>query len=58
MGYKTETHRHRQYYVGYQRVVKGKGGQIHGDGRCCDWVMGTQCNIQITHHRNMYLKAI
>ena len=38
MGYKTETHRHRQEYGGYQRkevgeVVKCKGGQIYGDGR-------------------------
>ena len=33
--YKTETHRHRQQYGGYQRegggVVKGKGGQIYCD---------------------------
>ena len=35
MGYKTETHGHRQQYGGYQRkggrVVKGKGGQIYDD---------------------------
>ena len=38
MGYKTETHRHRKQYGGYQResvggIVKGKGGQIYGDKR-------------------------
>ena len=37
-GYKTETHRHRQQHGGCQRgeggdVVKGKGGQMHGDRR-------------------------
>ena len=38
-GYKTETHRHRQSYDGYQRVkesrglVKGKRGQIYDDRR-------------------------
>ena len=33
----TRTHRHRPQYSGYQRegqeVVKGNGGQIHGDRR-------------------------
>ena len=36
MGYKTETHRHRQQYGGYQReggIVKGKEGQIYGEKR-------------------------
>ena len=40
VGYKTETHRHRQQCGGYQRKgvggVKGKGGQIYGDGRQLD----------------------
>ena len=39
---KTNTHRYRQQYGGYQKeqgmgVVKGKGGQIHGDGRRFDF---------------------
>ena len=39
VGYRSETHRHRQQYGGYQReewrggVVKGTGSQIYGDGR-------------------------
>ena len=42
VGYKTETHRHRQQYSGYQRegrlgVIKGKGGQIYGDRRLFDF---------------------
>ena len=37
VGYKTETHRHKQY-AGYQREggrerMKGKGSQVYGDRR-------------------------
>ena len=39
---KTETHRHRQQYGGYQRgegweSVKDKGGQIYGDEKLFDF---------------------
>ena len=42
IGYKTETHGIRQQYDDYQREegesgVKGKGGQIYGDGRPFDF---------------------
>lgn len=39
-------------------MVEGKGGQVCGDGRLFDWVVVTQCNIQIMHHGNVHLKPI
>lgn len=62
VGYKMEL-RHRQQLWGLQEgsgggeVVKSKGGQIYGDGRCFDWVASTGCTIQVMGHRNVRLKA-
>ena len=41
-GKQTKAHRHRQQYGGYQRerelgVLKGRGGQVYGDGRRFDF---------------------
>lgn len=60
---KTNPHRHRQQYSGYRReggdIMKRKGDQVHGDGRCFDfWVVGAHCNIQIIYDRNIHLKTI
>ena len=38
----TKSHRHRKQYGGYQReggrgIVKGEGGQVHGEGRRFDF---------------------
>ena len=51
MGYKTETHRHRQQYGGYQReggTVKGKEGQIYGEKRL--FALGGGHTVQYTDH--------
>ena len=57
MGYKTETHRHRQQYGGYQRevgAVKDKGGHIFGDRRFDFGLWGNNA-IYRSHMKELYI---
>ena len=62
MGYKTETHWHRQQYGGYQRE-EGQGKGIDS-GTAINMVMeddltvgvGMQCSIQISYCSDVHLK--
>ena len=60
VGYKTETHRHRHQFGGYQREggrsMEGyRGTNIWGWKMVWLWVEGAQSNMQIMYHRNAHL---
>ena len=62
VGYKTETHRHRQQCGGYQRKgvggVKGKGGQIYGCVRWFDFGWWAHNTIYGQYNKNIHSKTI
>ena len=63
MEYKTETHRYRQVYGGYQR--EGRERQVGSTGAKymvkvdgLTLVVVPECNVQVMYDRNLRLKPI